>query len=78
LGFKKGRIGASCNRNAYNFLRSMKRKRIIIMGYMGRTPIGGVIWQHLHYIVGLQRLGHQVYYVEDSTSYLFNPVSLQT
>jgi hypothetical protein len=56
----------------------MKRKRIIIMGYMGRTPIGGVIWQHLHYIVGLQRLGHQVYYVEDSTSYLFNPVSLQT
>ncbi len=48
------------------------------MGYMGRTPIAGVIWQHLHYIVGLQRLGHQVYYVEDSTSYLFNPVSLQT
>jgi hypothetical protein len=48
------------------------------MGYMGRTPIGGVIWQHLHYIVGLQRLGHDVYYVEDSKSNLFNPISLET
>jgi len=24
---------------------------------MGSMPIAGVIWQHIHYIVGLQRLG---------------------
>ena len=37
--------------------RSMKRKRIVVMGFMGSMPIAGVIWQHIHYIVGLQRLG---------------------
>ena len=47
----------------------MKKKRIIVMGFMGGCPIAGVIWQHIHYIVGLQRLGHEVYYVEDSARY---------
>ena len=37
----------------------MKRKRIVVMGFMGSMPIAGVIWQHIHYIVGLQRLGHE-------------------
>jgi hypothetical protein len=44
----------------------MKRKKIIVMGFMGSCPIAGVVWQHVHYIVGLQRLGHDVYYIEDS------------
>jgi hypothetical protein len=53
----------------------MDRKRIVVMGFMGGCPIAGVIWQHLHYIVGLQRLGHEVYYVEDSARYVYNPVT---
>ena len=44
----------------------MKRKRIVVVGFMAGIPIAGVVWQHLHYIVGLQRLGHDVYYCEDS------------
>ncbi len=28
-------------------------------------PVGGVIWQTIHYLVGLKRLGFDVYYVED-------------
>jgi len=44
----------------------MKTKRIVVMGFMAGCPIAGVIWQHIHYIVGLQRLGHEVYYIEDS------------
>src|SRR5438067_1340783 len=43
------------------------------MGFMGSCPIAGVIWQHLHYIVGLQRLGHEVYYIEDSARLPYNP-----
>lgn len=43
------------------------------MGFMGSMPIAGVIWQHIHYIVGLQRLGHEVYYVEDSARIPYNP-----
>jgi hypothetical protein len=38
-------------------------------------PIAGVIWQHIHYIVGLQRLGHEVYYVEDTLNYPYDPVA---
>lgn len=53
----------------------MDRKRIVVMGFMGGCPIAGVIWQHIHYIVGLQRLGHDVYYVEDSARYPYNPVT---
>jgi hypothetical protein len=52
---------------------TMKRKRIVVMGFMGSMPIAGVIWQHVHYIVGLQQLGHDVYYVEDSARLPYNP-----
>ncbi|CAN5652599.1 hypothetical protein BH20VER1_BH20VER1_13000 [soil metagenome] len=52
----------------------MKRKRIVVMGFMGAMPIAGVIWQHIHYIVGLQRLGHDVFYVEDSARLSYDPV----
>ena len=38
---------------------------IVVLGLMTRMPVGGVIWQTLHYLVGLQRLGFDVYYVED-------------
>ena len=55
----------------------MKRKRIIVMGFMGSCPIAGVIWQHIHYIVGLQRLGHDVYYIEDSARFLYNPETVE-
>ena len=48
------------------------------MGFMAGCPIAGVIWQHLHYIVGLQRLGHEVYYIEDSARYPYNPVTYET
>ena len=55
----------------------MKRKRIVVMGFMGSIPIAGVIWQHIHYIVGLQRLGHDVYYVEDSARLPYNPETFE-
>jgi hypothetical protein len=55
----------------------MKRKRIVVMGFMGSMPIAGVIWQHLHYIVGLQRLGHEVYYIEDSARLPYNPETFE-
>lgn len=47
------------------------------MGFMGSMPIAGVIWQHVHYIVGLQRLGHDVYYIEDSARLPYNPETFE-
>ena len=47
------------------------------MGFMGGMPIAGVIWQHIHYLVGLQRLGHDVYYIEDSARLPYNPETFE-
>src|SRR6201997_5753850 len=55
----------------------MKRKRVVVMGFMGSMPIAGVIWQHIHYIVGLQRLGHDVFYIEDSARIPYNPETFE-
>jgi hypothetical protein len=51
----------------------MKQHRIIVMGILGRTPVAGVAWQVLHYLEGLRRLGHDVYYVEDTQDWPYNP-----
>src|SRR5437868_2930625 len=55
----------------------MKPKRIVVMGFMGSMPIAGVIWQHIHYVVGLRRLGHQVHYIEDSARLPYNPETFE-
>jgi len=47
------------------------------MGFMGSCPIAGVVWQHVHYVVGLQRLGHEVFYIEDSARIPYNPVTFE-
>lgn len=39
----------------------------------GRYPLGGIGWQALHYMLGLSRLGHDVYYAEDSGAHPYDP-----
>jgi hypothetical protein len=43
------------------------------MGVMGQSPFAGVAWQELHYLEGLRRLGYDVYYVEDTGEWPYNP-----
>ena len=40
------------------------RKTIVLLGMMTKMPVAGVVWQTVHYLVGLARLGYDVYYVE--------------
>lgn len=40
-------------------------KKLVVLGMMTRHPVAGVVWQYVHYLVGLHRLGYEVYYVED-------------
>jgi hypothetical protein len=42
------------------------RLRIVVLGYLVRGPLGGMAWHHLQYVMGLTRLGHEVYFIEDS------------
>src|SRR5437588_7693646 len=40
------------------------RPKIVVLGMMSKHPVAGVIWQTIHYLVGLERLGCEAYYVE--------------
>ena len=62
---------------AFGVFVLMKRKRIVVMGFMGSMPIAGVVWQHIHYMVGLQRLGHDVFFIEDSARLPYNPETFE-
>ena len=49
------------------------RKRILVLHLAGRYPMGGIGWQAVHYLVGLRRLGHDVFYVEDAGAPPYDP-----
>ena len=38
---------------------------VIFAGSIGRFPVGGHAWVDLQYLLGLQTLGHTVYYLEE-------------
>jgi hypothetical protein len=41
--------------------------RIVVSGLIAQHPrLGGMTWHYLQYLLGLARLGHDVYYFEDS------------
>lgn len=48
--------------------------RIIVSGLVGLQPVGGMAWHYLQYLIGLSRLGHDVYYHEDTWCWPYNPV----
>jgi len=47
--------------------------KIIFAGIIGRYPWGGVTWCSLMYMIGLRQLGHDVYYLEDTSECNFDP-----
>jgi hypothetical protein len=42
---------------------------VVVWGLLTHLPFGGMTWQVLHHLVGLRRLGFDVWYVEDSYRY---------
>jgi hypothetical protein len=53
---------------------SSTKLRIIVTGYVGSVPVGGVAWDYLQYVVGLARLGHDVTYHEETRAWPYDPV----
>lgn len=47
--------------------------KVIVLGIMGRAPFAGVAWQVMHYLEGFRREGCDVYYVEDTGEWPFDP-----
>jgi hypothetical protein len=50
-----------------------ERLRIVVCGLIAQYPLGGVTWDYLQYALGLRALGHDVYYLEDTGQWPYNP-----
>ena len=48
------------------YRNTTRTARVIVLGYIVRCPLGGLAWHYLQYFLGLARLHHDVYFVEDS------------
>jgi hypothetical protein len=46
---------------------------VIVSGILFWYPLAGVTYQFLHYLLGLRRLGYDLYYVEDSGRWVYDP-----
>ena len=49
------------------------RERLLVLHIVGQYPMAGVAWQAIHYLLGFQKLGWDVYYVEDSGASPYDP-----
>jgi len=47
--------------------------RLVVLGMMGRAPFGGQTWLYLNWLRALDRLGHEVWYVEDDIVWAYDP-----
>ena len=47
--------------------------RAIITGMIATYPVGGVIWNYAQYAFGLERLGWEVFYLEDTAWMTYDP-----
>ena len=50
------------------------RLRIVVTGLAGLHPVGGVAFDYLQYVIGFHRLGHDVFYFEDTWSWPYHPI----
>jgi hypothetical protein len=46
---------------------------IIVLGLLGQFPLAGIAWQLLHHLLGFQRLGFAVFYVEETGVAPYDP-----
>jgi hypothetical protein len=55
--------------------RSLVRKRgkIVLLHFVGQMPLAGIAWQAVNYLVGLEKLGFEAWYVEDHGTNPYDP-----
>src|SRR5688572_5639425 len=44
----------------------MEKLRIVVGGFLGLLPAGGVTWDYVQYPLGFHLMGHEVFYIEDT------------
>lgn len=51
--------------------------RIIVTGLIGQYAFGGVTWDYIQYVNGFRALGHDVWYLEDTGAWAYDPVLME-
>ena len=54
------------------------RRRIGVVGTFANVPYAGMAWMHCQFLVGLARLGHEVFYIETTTAWPYHPLEMTT
>jgi hypothetical protein len=49
------------------------RGKIVLLHFVGQMPLAGIAWQAMHYILGLEHLGYEAWYVEDHGANPYDP-----
>jgi hypothetical protein len=47
--------------------------RVVVTGLVATYPVGGVAWDYLQYVEGFRRLGCDVFYLEDTGQWCYDP-----
>jgi hypothetical protein len=50
-----------------------KRGRIVLLHFVGQMPMAGIAWQAVNHLAGLEKLGFEVWYVEDHGANPYDP-----
>jgi len=51
----------------------VNRRRLVVVGTLASMPWAGMAWMHMQIVVGLLRLGHDVYYLETTSAWPYDP-----
>ncbi|HTZ37940.1 MAG TPA: hypothetical protein VMB84_18060, partial [Stellaceae bacterium] len=50
-----------------------RRGKIVLLHFAGQMPLAGIAWQAAHYLIALDKLGYEAWYVEDSGAAPYDP-----
>jgi len=50
-----------------------KRGKIIVLHFAAQMPLAGIAWQAMHYLLGIEQLGYEAWYVEDGGANPYDP-----
>lgn len=52
----------------------MRSLRLVVLGTLASDPYAGMAWMHMQIAAGLCRLGHDVYYMETTSTWPYDPI----
>jgi hypothetical protein len=75
LGTKFYAVAARCHQTSLRAEGAQLSKRcvIVVLHFAGQMPLAGIAWQAVQHLVGLVKLGCEVWYVEDTGTPPYDP-----